>query len=280
MPTELLRHTLYRVAVDSPVNRCHLLGVCFLFRDILLSTSDLWTSLRIISSYEHPDAFERLLWRLDVQIQRCGSLMLDVHWNTSLYNHWNHTAELFAMLSKNAPFSRWKSVVIEWCDCGDMEDDILTGMGDFRNLVSLKVYECAPGRLLRWVNDSVTSKLTKLEVFLPETRINTFRSEMDSILNYISVIRLPNFDGNPLITLPENIKDITTLLLPEYPIPHVTSVTTTGSNPLQRFRAQQIQNLRYLSTMFTRLACWIRQQCSHLLPRSSYPEPNLSLWRS
>ncbi|CAG7853591.1 SubName: Full=Uncharacterized protein {ECO:0000313/EMBL:CCA74679.1} [Serendipita indica DSM 11827] len=250
LPAEVLRLVLWEAAVDSPVERRCLLGVCFLWRDILVNMFHLWTSLRIISSYENDAGFERFLWRLDLQLQRCGPLMLDVHWRTTM--SYEQTTQLFALLSKRAPFSRWKSLVLEYCDNGAFNDDMLTGMSDFRNLTSLKITYCAPERLLRRVNDSVTSKLTDFGFNYTGMTISQFNSEMNSILKHVSVIQLPNFDVDSTVFLPDNVKEITSYYVPNCAFPHVTSVTTTGWNPVRRFKNRHFPNLEYLSTMFTR----------------------------
>ncbi|CAG7853586.1 SubName: Full=Uncharacterized protein {ECO:0000313/EMBL:CCA74674.1} [Serendipita indica DSM 11827] len=253
LPTELLRLVLYEAAVDSPADQRVLLAVCSCWRDLLIKMAHLWTTLRIWSVHDNPYRFERLLRRLDLQLERCGSLMLDVHWRTILVGLDSKAADLFLFLARRAPFPRWKSLVIEVCDIEILHSDLLARMGTFCNLTSLKHQRCQPGRLLKWVNESVTSKLTHFELHDCGMRVEQFNTELNRILSFVSETLIPQFDIRATVELPENIKAITSYTLLDCSFPHITSLTTLRPNPLRRFKSQHLPRLEYLSTSFDML---------------------------
>ncbi|CCA74676.1 hypothetical protein PIIN_08627 [Serendipita indica DSM 11827] len=251
MPHDHLQLILCEAIRDSPADRLSVLGVCFLWRDILSKTHHLWTNLRIVSRSDSDEHFERLMWRLDVQIGRCGTSLLDVDWATNLRP--GQTVELFTWIARRAPSWRWRSLVVRYGFFGTLDETTLAGVSDFGNLTTLTLYSHMPGGFLHLVNQSATPNLTYLGLHMV-MRSNEFTANTTSIFTSLSRIKFPRFESNSVtVVLPENIKTLITRHVLDCGFPHITSLTVGKPNPFELFKEQHFPNLEYLEVMFTPL---------------------------
>ncbi|CAG7853590.1 SubName: Full=Uncharacterized protein {ECO:0000313/EMBL:CCA74678.1} [Serendipita indica DSM 11827] len=251
MPHDHLQLILCEAIRDSPADRLSILGVCFLWRDILSKTHHLWTNLRIVSRSDSDEHFEQLMWRLDVQIGRCGTSLLDVDWATNLRP--GQTVELFTWIARRAPSWRWRSLVVRYGFSGTLDETTLAGVSDFGNLTTLTFFDYMPGGFMHLVNQSATPKLRCLS-FHMMMRSEQFTADTTSILTYVPMIKLPKFESNSVtVVLPENIKTLITRHVLDCGFPHITSLTVGKPNPFELFKEQHFPNLEDLEVMFTSL---------------------------
>ncbi|KAG8819495.1 hypothetical protein FRC17_010426 [Serendipita sp. 399] len=200
LPAELLQQILRDAALDSdarrpsPPARRVLLAVCFQWRDILLNTQELWTFIRVVLTktdiFGQEFRFQNGLSRLKLDLQRAGSQLLDVYWNTQV--DWDHARQIFEVIKTQAPFNRWRSLEI----ASDRWEGYISFHFPedhrFSNLASLKICHYRPNGFLPLIGKTISSSFRVFHA-------------TDSAISY----NLPTF---PLSTLLFNAADI---LLPE-----------------------------------------------------------------
>lgn len=205
---------LVEATVDSPASRQRLLGVCSEWRDILISVPTLWTTIPIYMRDPTDRQLRMTLDCLSDRLSRCESHLLDVVWDVDGLSE-SAAESLFALLSRQAPFTHWRSLEL-W----DWSSPRLqtTNMGDFRNLEQLVIRRYAPGRFLKAIHESKTSKLRKL-VILEVIASEWIRTEVLDLIRQVYRLELTEL---PLsIKLPTNVKELKTSYLPLVTFTHL-----------------------------------------------------------
>ncbi|KAG8750101.1 hypothetical protein FRC14_000810, partial [Serendipita sp. 396] len=246
IPPEVLLLIL-GMAADTPFVRRKIISVCSDWRKALVGISWVWTSIRIVSSRDTEVKFEKFLWNLTLQLERCGSLPINVYWRTCMDAA--QTTQLFGLLAQKAPFSRWRTLELAAYDGSTLDNADVANMGDFQNLESFILCGSQVNCLLNLVNRSITSKLTNFDnryLYMPLVQ---FRNEMDNLLKTITKFHLPYFSADADFELPANITELKVNILPDVPLPHVR-VLTANSNSIRSYRNQNLRNLVTLDAYF------------------------------
>ncbi|KAG8844722.1 hypothetical protein FRC20_003415 [Serendipita sp. 405] len=194
------------MAADTPFVRRKIISVCSDWRKALVGISWVWTSIRIVSTRDTEVKFEKFLWNLTLQLERCGSLPINVYWRTCMDAA--QTTQLFGLLAQKAPFSRWRTLELAAYDGSTLDNADVANMGDFQNLESFILCGSQVNCLLNLVNRSITSKLTNFDnryLYMPLVQ---FRNEMDNLLKTITKFHLPYFSADADFELPANITEL------------------------------------------------------------------------
>ncbi|KAG8819624.1 hypothetical protein FRC17_010372 [Serendipita sp. 399] len=204
LPAELLQQILRDAALDSdaqrpsPSARRVLLAVCFQWRDILLNTQELWTFIRVVLTktdiFGQELRFQNGLSRLKLDLQRAGSQLLDVYWNTEV--DWDHARRIFGVIKTQAPFDRWRSLEI----ASDRWEGYLPFYFPedhrFDNLASLKICQYRPNGFLPLIGKTISSSFRVFHATDSAISYNLLTFPLSTLLFKATDILLPELTGH------------------------------------------------------------------------------------
>ncbi|KAG8787663.1 hypothetical protein FRC15_008536 [Serendipita sp. 397] len=253
LPPEILKLILFEAVKEesgkpSTVANHRLLGVCFQWKNLLVTNPGFWTNVHIwlvgdqserihsggMSSTPNPD---RYLKMLDLQLQRAGSNLLDVFLCIDV------EAELarpfFGLMLHRAPFRRWRTLEILKVNWGSYALPITREDDGFVNLESIEIsYECEPD-LVRLIDRTATSKMTVFHANLSFEEVQEF---FPNILSKISELEL-GIESRGDFSPPPNV---VTLTLPSFQLnslSHILHLTLTYRQSITPFFIHDWTNL-------------------------------------
>jgi hypothetical protein len=221
LPFELLQTILllFRPWSHKEVEFCRVLqlsGVCQSWRRVIICTPEFWSFLII----DFPQRRDRAS-TFDLLLQRTGTSPIDVEFNIGVTDGTN-CSHLFASIAKNAPFNRWRSLVVKtktMIRTTEFDGKDLLQCGEFQNLLNLTTCGQPPESLMR-VIDHTAAALTSFDI-----ELSSFTIDRESIC-----YALPLFDHISRLSIPGHVFDELREL--EYDLP--TNITYLRSSDIPK----------------------------------------------
>lgn len=238
LPFELLQTTLlfFRPQSHNKVELHRVLqlsGVCQSWRRVIISTPDFWSSPIIDFPQRHDAADEPSTF--DILLQRTGRSQIDVEFNIGIIDDGTNCSHLLASIAKNAPFSRWRSLVVktqEQTGTADFNLKELFQCGEFQNLLELTTWGPPPASLMR-VIDRTAAALTRFEMEFVSGKNNNLSIDYGMpLFDRITRLSMRSYGfldlRNREYDLPTNITHLTSLYIHQIlqTLPYVTHLET------------------------------------------------------
>ncbi len=208
-------------------------GVCQSWRRVIICTPDFWSFPIIDLPQQHDTADEPSTF--DILLQRTGRSQIDVEFNIGIIDDGTNCSHLLASIAKNAPFSRWRSLVVKTqkqTGTTDFELKELFQCGEFQNLLKLTTWGPPPAWLMR-VIDRTAAALTRFEMeFVSGDDHNTSIDYGMPLFGRIGRLSMPSYGFRDLrnreYDLPTNITHLTSLYIHQIlqTLPYVTHLET------------------------------------------------------
>ncbi|KAG8827247.1 hypothetical protein FRC17_007923 [Serendipita sp. 399] len=234
LPAELLQRILSDAALGSERVRRVLLAVCFQWRDILLRTPEIWTYIRVVLTKTHISGqefrFQNGLSILKLDLQRAGSHLLDVYWDVEVDQE--HIQQIFDVIQAQAPFDRWKSLVISKDYWEGYTPTYLSGDHGFLNLTSLEIHQYRPDGFLPLIGRTISSCFCFFYVTDSDILPNLFAPPLSNILSKATVMLLPGLKDHLQATA------------------HIQQLIVEGSTLISQFVDRDWSSLGWLDVNF------------------------------
>jgi hypothetical protein len=228
----------------------------------------LWTNIHIeIYCGDKEGEFEKRVSLLGLQFFRARGRLLDVRWTGDRFINFNKRVHgrhvmFLQFLRLRAPFSRWRSLVLELGEIEAFKEKPLS-TDVFTNLERLTILEPTSPSLVYTINKTATSKLQHFDL----RRVTTLSSGDDMAVTYGDIIRRVSGlsihqPRSARLRLPTNITDLHAEHRDVHIFPHITSYRIT----ICMFTCASSFDLRSLTNMTVSKAIELFPGCHVTLP--------------
>lgn len=233
-------------------------AVCSRWRRTVFSISSLWTGIWISRRMSKPDAFRRMICRINGSLDHASTQLLDVYWGSSF--HGKEAATLGRLLALRAPFSRWRSLRLQ--TPVTLSPGALfhaPSMQGFTALESLSMggAQTCP-EMLHIIGQTATARLVELDIQGSYISPAEFlRHGGESILKFVRTMKIDNQFSNHSSfgrhIFPPNVTNLHTFAIPLIPLPHIRHLIAKGT-PLLHLQKSSFPSLITLDISFASAA--------------------------
>lgn len=224
LPFELLLIMFHYCSVDLK-DRLVLTNVCRYWRSAALEDAWLWTYVCIPHYGGDEEVYhDGIFSMLEIQLDRTKEMPLDVVWTLSELGRFNRqTIDLF---HHRAPFSRWRSLTLDYSGNNDPPHATLDFEDSFQNLEYIKLIISAhPQSIMESITRTTTSKLKTLDLSTSTLTQSETKALFSGLFSHITSYYIPCWEKRA-DGLPRNVVNLGGQRCDIDILPHVQTCTT------------------------------------------------------
>jgi hypothetical protein len=187
-----------------------------------VQTPYLWTDIKVYVNGLNKKKTRMVLSRVDLFLSRAGDLPLDVIWHA--YGNRKSVPQFYDLFREKGPFIRWRTLSL------NLDTDITHPLGEFResdsftNLVRLTLVSQLPPFYLRCLNETISTKLDRLDLGEYFRCSHDFHTEYSGILHATTTLDIWDTITPPAGPFPPNVTILRAVTLPDIVMPHIRHV--------------------------------------------------------